>query len=260
MRNALSLLTQPEWQDLSRARIEPVTEGMSGALLFRVTENGQPGRYLKIAREEMMASLRNEIARTRWLASQGIRVPPILRVEERGDELAILTGGLPGAPADDNPLAEDLLVDAMARAMAALHRLSPAACPFDESLAVRLATATKAVATDDVDPEYFDPRNHGVAPAVLLERLMADPPREDFVVAHGDASLANLIVDADGRVGFVDCGNAGRGDRYLDLAVLAGEIEATFGAAATARFIRAYGLVTWDAAKARYFSDLYELF
>ena len=260
MRDALSLLTQPEWQDLSRARIKPVTEGMSGALLFRVTEKGQPERYLKIARNEMIASLRNEMARTQWLASQGIRVPPILRVGERSDELAMLTGGLPGAPADDNPLADDLLVDAMARAMASLHRLAPDACPFDESLAVRLTAATKAVATDDVDPEYFDPRNHGIAPAVLLDRLMADLPAEDIVVVHGDASLANLIVDADGRVGFVDCGNAGRGDRYLDLAVLAGEIEATFGAAATARFIRSYGLVTWDAAKARYFSDLYELF
>lgn len=260
MRDGLSLLKLPEWQYLSRARIEPVTEGMSGADLYRVTEDGQPLLYLKIARDEMIASLRNEIARTQWLASQGIRVPTILRVGERSDELAMLTGGLPGAPADDNPLSDDLLVDALAQAMAALHSLSPAACPFDERLAVRLATATKAVANEDVDPEYFDPRNHGVAPAVLLERLMADPPGEDIVVVHGDASLNNLIVDADGRVGFVDCGNAGRGDRYLDLAVLAGEIEATFGAAATARFIRGYGLVAWDAAKARYFSDLYELF
>lgn len=259
MRDTLSLLKQPEWQDLTRARIKPVTEGMSGALLFRVTEKGQPERYLKIARGEMIASLRNEMARTQWLASQRIRVPPILRVGKRSDELAMLTGGLPGAPADDNPLADDLLVDAIAAAMKALHRLPAASCPFDESLAVRLSAAAKAVADDEVEPEYFEPRNHGVAPAVLLERLMADQPSQDIVVVHGDASLNNLIVDAYGHVGFVDCGNTGRGDRYLDLAVLATEIEETFGADAAARFMRAYG-VAWDAGKARYFSDLYELF
>ncbi len=247
------------WPELARAQIEPVTEGMSGADLFRVTEDGQPLRYLKIARDEMIAPLRNEIARTQWLRSQGIRVPEILRVEEHNGELAMLTAALPGSPADDNPLSDDLLIDALAKAMAVLHRLAPAACPFDESLAVRLAVAAKAVATDDVDPEYFEPRNHGIAPAVLLDRLMAAPPAEDIVVVHGDASLNNLIVDADGHVGFVDCGNAGRGDRYLDLAVLAVEIEETFGADAASRFIRAYGM-PWNAEKARYFSDLYELF
>jgi aminoglycoside 3'-phosphotransferase-2 len=247
------------WPELARARIESVTEGMSGADLFRVTEDGQPLRYLKIARDEMIAPLRNEIARAQWLGSQGIRVPDILRVEEHHGELAMLTAGLPGAPADDNPLADDLLIDAIAAAMKTLHRLPPAACPFDESLAVRLAAAAKAVVNEDVDPEYFEPRNHGVAPAVLLDRLMAEPPAEDIVVVHGDASLNNLIVDADGHVGFVDCGNTGRGDRYLDLAVLAVEIEETFGAGAAARFIRVYG-APWNAEKARYFSDLYELF
>jgi aminoglycoside 3'-phosphotransferase-2 len=86
------------------------------------------------------------------------------------------------------------------------------------------------------------------------------PPSEDIVVVHGDATLTNLIIGANGDLGFVDCGHCGRGDRYIDLAVLAAEIEEHHGPEAAMRFIRAYGLDFWDARKARYFSDLYELF
>jgi aminoglycoside 3'-phosphotransferase-2 len=78
-------------------------------------------------------------------------------------------------------------------------------------------------------------------------------------VVHGDATLSNIIVDANNAVGFVDCGNVGRGDRYQDLAVLAAEIGEHFGAEAAAKFARSYG-GEWNRAKARYYSDLYELF
>ncbi|HET7679366.1 MAG TPA: phosphotransferase, partial [Xanthobacteraceae bacterium] len=94
----------------------------------------------------------------------------------------------------------------------------------------------------------------------LLARLAANQPEQDLVVVHGDATLTNLIVDAGGNLGFVDCGSAGRGDRYTDLAVLADEIQEHLGAEAAAHFVRAYGLRSWDSVKARYFSDLYELF
>ena len=112
----------------------------------------------------------------------------------------------------------------------------------------------------EVDPDTFASRNVGTAPQVLLARLSANPPDQDLVVVHGDATLTNLIVDAQGDVGFVDCGSAGCGDRYIDLAVLADQIEEYHGTEAAAHFVRAYGLRSWDSAKALYFSDLYELF
>jgi aminoglycoside phosphotransferase len=144
--------------------------------------------------------------------------------------------------------------------MAELHKLASADCPFDESLRVRLSRAAEAVESGDVTPEDFEPRNRGTAPEALLAKLMTGQPAEDIVVVHGDATLTNLIVDSDGRLGFVDCGNAGRGDRYIDLAVLATEIEECFNAEAAAHFVQAYGLARWDSTKARYFTDLYELF
>ena len=45
-----------------------------------------------------------------------------------------------------------------------------------------------------------------------------------------------------------------------DVVVLAGDIAEHHGADAAAQFAAAYGERSWDAAKARFYLDLYELF
>ncbi len=248
------------WADLAPARIIPVSGGMSAAAVYRVTEAGRPERYLKTARGAAANALRDEIARTRWLAARGLRVPEILRVDDRDGDVVLLMTPVAGVAADAPLLPAPQLVEALARALKTLHALPAAGCPFDESLGVRLARATETIAAGEVDPEHFDERNRGIAPDALLARLTLERPHEDIVVVHGDATLSNLMVDGDGNVGFIDCGNAGRADRYTDLAVLAAEIEAVHGPEAAARFVRSYGAQPWNDAKARYFLDLYELF
>lgn len=244
---------------LVRAHLAPIAEGMSDARVFRVAEEGHPPLYLKMAQGAAVAALREEIARTQWLAARGVRVPHILRVDDRAEQVTVLTAAMPGVAAEASPLPAPRLVEALARGLKRVHALPLADCPFDESLAVRLSRAAAAVAAGEVDPDEFEPRNAGVAPETLLARLTQNRPVEDIVVIHGDATLSNIFVDDDGGVGFIDCGHCGRGDRYVDLAVLSAEIEESYGPEAAAQFALAYGAV-WDGAKARYFVDLYELF
>lgn len=255
-----SLSRQDGWADLTRARIERLDEGMSGASVFRVTEKDRPPRYLKVAHGRGAAALRDEIARTRWLAQHKIRVPEILRADDRAGRVALLMSAVPGIAAGTLALPVDRLMDALARAFKSLHALPARDCPFDERVAVRLARAAAAVEAGEVDPEHFAERHHGVAPEALLARLTRERPVEDIVVVHGDATLSNIFVDRGGNVGFIDCGNAGRADRYTDLAVLMADIEDHYGIDAAARFAREYGAPAGDSGKARYFQDLYELF
>jgi aminoglycoside phosphotransferase len=164
-------------------------------------------------------------------------------------------------PADVSTLPTQLFVEALAKALAAIHALSPGLCPFDETLAARLQRAAAAVAAGNVDAADFEPRNRGTAPSELLRRLQAECPRDqDIVVLHGDATLGNIMIDENGKVGFIDCGNAGRGDRYTDLALLHADIVEHRGAAAGEQFLAAYGAGRLDTLRARYFLDLYELF
>jgi aminoglycoside 3'-phosphotransferase-2 len=245
--------------DAQTARFEPVTGGMSGASIIRVVQKGGSDRFVKIADAGGADTLRDEVARTAWLSARGIIVPRILRTHEQSGCWAVLMDAVPGTLADASPLPTPQLIDVLAKALAALHRLPPDGCPFDETLNVRLPRAATAVAAGEIESAEFEPRNRNIAPEALLARLIAQQPAEDIVVVHGDATLSNLIVDMDGNVGFIDCGNAGRGDRYLDLGILGAEITEHYGDDAAAQFMHSYGDV-WDANKARFYADLYEFF
>lgn len=244
----------------ARATLRPVTIGMSEAAVFRATRPGGAARYVKVAQGAATVLLRDEIARTQWLAARGIAVPRILRIDDHGDSIAMLMAAIAGEPADESRLATPRLVDALAKALAALHALPADDCPFDETVATRLERAAKAVNAGEIDPAEFAPRHRGVAPRDLLRRLQHEQPAGDTVVLHGDLTLGNIIVDGDGTLGFIDCGNAGRGDRYTDLALLHADIVEHRGREAGAQFLGLYGAGDFDTVRARYFLDLYELF
>jgi streptomycin 3"-kinase len=248
-----------EWRSaLDGVPARKITGGMSGASVFLLAT--RPPCYLKFARDDAAQTLRNEIERTAWLAHEGIRVAPIVRSHMDDAGVALQTQALAGETADHCDLPEEQALSAIGLALAKLHALPHSRCPFDESLAVRQQRAREAVSRGEIDPRHFASRNRNVTPAALLSRLLAAPPPEDLVVAHGDLTLSNIVVATDGAVGFLDCGFVGRADRYLDLAILAADIAEHFGRDSIKTFADAYGIPHWDADKARYYTDLYELF
>jgi aminoglycoside 3'-phosphotransferase-2 len=244
------------------ADIVPVAGGMSGAYVFRICGQGEPARYLKMATGRVASRLVQEIERTEWLAAARIRVPKIIARFAGADVVAAAMSALDGRTAEHiDPRDRRPAAATIARALARLHALPLAGCPFDETLKVRLARARELVRAGEIDPAHFAARNAGVSPEHLYARLEAGvPAHEDRVVVHGDATLSNLILASDGEVGFVDCGHCGRADRYVDLALLAAEFEERFGPGARQAFIDAYGDPPWDQAKAAFYLDLYELF
>jgi aminoglycoside 3'-phosphotransferase-2 len=252
----LSMLPSAWRGALSHARIEPVESGMSDASVFRVGAS----HFLKVAQGAAAHDLRQEIDRTAWLGQRGVRVAPAARVHDARDLVAVLSEALPGSSVDETDLAPEIAVPALARALSTLHALPVADCPFDERIAVRLRRARTLVEKGEVDPKAFAQRNREASPEVLLERLGTNAPSEVFVVAHGDATLSNMIVSKDLCVGFIDCGHAGRADAYVDLALVAEGLAERVGAAMVDCFMDAYGGHALDERKAGYFLDLYELF
>jgi aminoglycoside 3'-phosphotransferase-2 len=243
-----------------------VEAGMGQAEVFRI---GASACYLKIAAHEAAESMRREIARTRWLGARGVTVPQLLRTLQTADFVAMLTaelpGVLPGMLSDGAPSGHarpiHATVEIIARAFAALHALPMDDCPFDESVEVRLARARRAIARGEIDPAHFAERNSGRTAQQILAWLVAHRPTDtDPVVVHGDATFDNMRIDDDGRLGLLDCGHAGRGDRYVDLERITAEIDEHFGAQWIEPFWRSYGLKIWDQERADFFAELYELF
>jgi aminoglycoside 3'-phosphotransferase-2 len=254
-------LLPPSWRAALAGRAVTPAAGMGGAAVFRVSDTAGGSCYLKLASGPAAAPLREEIARTEWLDAHRVRVPRFLMKACTDEVTAALMTAVPGR--HPSPEAGDLpaQVDAIGRGLARLHAVPAADCPFDETLGTRLARAREAIDRNEVDASQFDDRNAGVSPERLYQRLAtAMPAPEDIVVVHGDATLENMLIGPDGELGFIDCANAGRSDRYLDLAIVEMELRSGFGRDAAERFKAACGIRDWDDRKAAFFGDLYELF
>jgi aminoglycoside 3'-phosphotransferase II len=256
----LSLLP-PDWRsELHGSDIRPVHEGMGGAKLLHVRHTTLGDLYLKICCAPDLSELRSEIERTRWLAGRGVTVPVLLRVFDDGQVGVAMMTALPGTHPGHGQQPIGDVIRALARGLLELHSLPVLDCPFEETVAARLARAREMIERKLIDAEQFADRNRRLAPKTIYDRLLqCTPATEDLVVVHGDARFDNLLVDAGGKIGFIDCGHAGRGDRYLDLEAVAADIGEHFGPEWIEAFAVHYGLKL-DPAKLRFFSDLYELF
>jgi len=259
---ALAVLPRGWIGMLAGKAVIPVTAGISGASVFHVKEATGSNHYLKIATGGFADLLRREIERTEWLASTGIRVTNIVACFMRNDVAPALMTDLGSHTAEHISSSEwQRWVREIGRALAQLHSLPIAMCPFDETLGVRLSRAAAAVQSGSVDSGEFDERNRGITPSDLYGRLVASvPEREDRVTTHGDATLSNLILTDDGQIGFVYCSHVGRADRYVDLALVVSGLEERFGRDVLASFGEGYAGLSWDSQKAEFYLDLYELF
>jgi len=190
-------------------------------------------------------------------------VPVILQTVVDAEICAVLMSALQGCPVEDCGGSPSNIVVAVAAGLAQLHALPIKSCPFDESIEIRLARAQADICRGRIDPREFHERNLGLSLKQLFDRLLATAPSsEDIVVVHGDATFTNLLIDSTGTLGFIDCGHAGRADRYTDLALVAMEIEDRFGHEWVGPFFKAYGFDSHspDQRKLRFYYDLYELF
>jgi aminoglycoside 3'-phosphotransferase II len=257
----LAGLPQSWRRRLSDFRFQSVNRGMSDALTFRLHGPAGQTLYLKAAAPDALPQLRREIERTRWLSARNINVPDILDFFDDNRLGVALMTALPGAHPHEAALPVADIIASLAHGLRALHALPAADSPFDETIAARLERARAAIEAGHVDPGDFDARNLGRSPLEIYRQLGAQAPRitRDIVLVHGDATFDNLLLDAGGNLGFIDCGHAGRGDRYLDLEAVTSDIEDHFGPQWIEPFARDYG-ISLDQIKLRFFDDLYELF
>lgn len=120
---------------------------------------------------------------------------------------------------NDAPALLPLLADAIHM----LWQVDTAACPYQNMLETKLASAKQNVAEGLCDTENVQPGTYGPngfsGPEELYNWLITNKPTEQRVFSHGDLCLPNVFID-NGRIsGFIDLGWAGVTDIYQDIAL-----------------------------------------
>lgn len=227
-----------------------VTGGQSGADVYRFAGDGT-ALFLKVGRGVARGLVADEAARLRWLAGR-IAAPAVIATVDDGEAAWLLTTALAGASANDYIKVDRAARSVpIARRMAAflrqLHGLAADDCPFDSRVTAWLPVVRRLVADGLVDVEDFDAEHDGWSAARMLGRVEELAGHAcGAVVVHGDFSLGNVIVAADGTVaGCIDVGRLGVGDPYRDIFIGWRDLGG-FGAAAQRAFLEELGMVGFD--------------
>ena len=238
--------------------------GESGGAVFRLDQVGAPALFLKHGSGPVAEDVAAEAERLAWLAG---RVPAtaLRQFAREGDNAWLVTTAISGLTGDGwlewAPERLPMIVRAFAGFLRMLHALPVEDCPFDASYPVRLAHARRNIAAGLVDEDDFDPDHDGWSAAEILaevERLA--PARVERVVTHGDFSLGNLLLDADGRVtGCIDVGRLGVADPYQDIAILWTNLG-EYGVEAQRLLLDELGIVEPDERRLAFHRCLDELF
>jgi kanamycin kinase len=279
------------------ARVEELDVGLSGARVARLFDaRDRPFAVLKSVdadRPDLVAELLGQERRLRWLAGRGLPVPHVLDSGAWAGLRWLAMSHLDGRAAHEPWPAGDRtrVVDLLARAARALHRVPAAGCPFDMTLPAQLERARERVASGLVERSWAAAGKEGPPAAEVLSELAGlaralGPGRTALV--HGDYCLPNVLLDTgsvrggaarahrsaggglgparpdgpppagDGRAdgwALVDLGRAGLGDPHADLADMVGSLlspmNPQFGPRDAERFLDAYGREDVDPERLR---------
>jgi aminoglycoside 3'-phosphotransferase-2 len=238
-----------------------ITLGRSDALVWRFTgADESEALFLKAEAIHPLSELPGEAERLQWLAGTGIAAPGLRASFDDGGYNWLLMTALPGSDLTQLVDQPEALRNALATGLRALHALDPAICPFDHRLDAKLARGAANAAAGRVDETDFDQSRHGWTAQQVVDWLLEHRPAdEDLVVAHGDASLPNLMALEGVLSGIVDCGRLGVADRWQDLAIACRSLIYNCGQEHVAPFLATYG-ADWDERRYRYYCTLDELF
>ncbi|NLG38109.1 MAG: aminoglycoside 3'-phosphotransferase [Clostridiales bacterium] len=251
----LSFLPETLSPMLRGGRFTPIAEGCSPARVYRVTDAAVfPDCFLKIDIPRPRG-LDREAAACIWLRGR-FPAPEVLYFGEAGGNLYLLTTALTGQGAcfGENARQPERMARMLARALSRLHQLSCADCPLDNSAPALLEYARTRISPSASDPE-------GCSALTLHRELTAVQPPDEPVFCHGDFCLPNVLFENGELTGIIDLGDAGAGNRHLDLSQCCWSLRHNFGEERFAdAFLDEYGRDRVDPGHMKWFSDLYRFF
>ena len=152
-------------------------------------------------------------------------VPEVLAYEKDEEYRYLLMSRIPGTVACNPYYMEhpNEMIPILSDALKLLWSVDISDCPRKSDLDTILSEAEYRVKNNlidlsDVEPETFGEGGFKDAEE-LLSWLYENKPSYEPVLSHGDFCLPNIFIE-DGKLsGFIDLGNTGTGDKWMDIAL-----------------------------------------
>ena len=165
----------------------------------------------------------NEHQMMRWLQGK-LPVPQIIEEAHVDGTWFLLMSRVPGrylcdeAILDEQPRLAELAAEGLRR----LWAVDVTGCPanrtldqkfreIEEGLRGGWITKEQAGQPDTYGPGGFE------SPAALFDWLVKHRPAEELVLSHGDYCTPNVFADEHGVTGFIDLGQSGVADKWVDI-------------------------------------------
>lgn len=191
--------------------------GKSGSAILMFAD-----KVLKIQPET--EETKSECEMLKWLDGK-LPVPRILGHASQDGMSYLLMSKMQGKMACDEELMTnpEVVVSALAQSLKRLWEVDITDCPVRWDLDVKLAIAKENVEQGLVDVEDAEPETFGkngfAGPKELLDWLVANRPKEEPVLAHGDFCMPNIFIEDGKTVGYIDLGRIGIADKWQDIAL-----------------------------------------
>ena len=165
-----------------------------------------------------------------WLDGK-LAVPRLIAFEQQDGYNFLLMSKIPGemACSEKNMQNPAPAVKALADGLKALWAVEPTGCPNSNTLDITLASARYHLENGLIDPKEIDEdRIYGYGFSGmddLFAFLDQNRPDEKIVFSHNDYCLPNVFLENDVFSGLVDLGDAGIGDKWMDIALCVRSLE-----------------------------------
>lgn len=173
------------------------------------------GCFMKVGEK---GTLEREALMDNYFNSLGIGAPVLNYLSSDKDYL--LTEMVSGEDLTDGIYLSDgkWLAEKMGEVLRQLHEMRPIGCPVKDRVSEYLGLAEKNFRSGEYDnsafPDSFGYRSAEEAYAFLKEN---EKILKSDTLIHGDFCLPNIIFKDKRLSGYIDLGNAGIGDRHIDI-------------------------------------------
>jgi len=226
--------------------------GRIGDKIIKFSNKENEILFLKISESfNAQNEMYNECTILKWMSSAGLVIPEVLFYEKNEQRSFMLLSNVPGSAAHEieNHLSKEEIIRLSAEALKAVHKIDICSVPRDyqDCLEVELRNISENVKNDLIDIDAFKNANSDRSPESVLEYLLERKSIFNTdVFTHGDYCLPNILIDEEGKFGFVDWSQAGIGDIYRDISPVVKSIRRNFGEAYEALFFKYYGVAEDD--------------